>query len=158
MLEYDWLLTALIYGLRWLPIVFLTARELVLKSRDGVSFKKSTHKSRATSTTASNSHWSNFTNHHCSFPIHGVSFPSSEIYLQICVLIFPKTIYRVVRISNKRVAQAGLQYACACGRLEIVWRHKDGKEGNMSSVFSCFLRWNFFKVGIVHDIDAFFTI
>ena len=36
---------------------FLTAHELVSKSRDGASFKKSTRKLRATSTTASNSHW-----------------------------------------------------------------------------------------------------
>jgi len=51
------------------PYSFLTARELVSKSRDGASFKKSTRKSRATSTTASNSHWSNFSNHRCSFPM-----------------------------------------------------------------------------------------
>ena len=51
------------------PYSFLTARELVLKSRDGARFKKSTRKSRATSTTASNSHWSNFSNHRCSFPM-----------------------------------------------------------------------------------------
>ena len=51
------------------PYSFLSARELVSKSRDGASFKKSTRKSRATSTTASNSHWSNFSNHHCSFPM-----------------------------------------------------------------------------------------
>ena len=51
------------------PYSFLTARELVSKSRYGASFKKSTRKSRATSTTASNSHWSNFSNHRCSFPM-----------------------------------------------------------------------------------------
>ena len=51
------------------PYSFLTARELVSKSRDGASFKKSSRKSRATSTTASNSHWSNFSNHRCSFPM-----------------------------------------------------------------------------------------
>ena len=51
------------------PYSFLTARELVSKSRDGASFKKSTRKSRATLTTASNSHWSNFGNHRCSFPM-----------------------------------------------------------------------------------------
>ena len=50
------------------PYRFLTARELVSKSRDGAGFKKSTRKSRATSTTASISHWSNFSNHRCSFP------------------------------------------------------------------------------------------
>ena len=51
------------------PYSFLTACELVSKSRDGASFKKSTRKSRATLTTASNSHWSNFGNHRCSFPM-----------------------------------------------------------------------------------------
>ena len=51
------------------PYSFLTARELVSKSRDGASFKKSTRKSRVTSTTASNSHRSSFSNHRCSFPM-----------------------------------------------------------------------------------------
>ena len=51
------------------PYSFLTARELVLKSRDGASFKKSTRKSRVTSTTASNSHRSSFSNHRCLFPM-----------------------------------------------------------------------------------------
>ena len=51
------------------PYSFLTARELISKSRDGASFKKSARKSRATSTTASNSRWSNFSNHRCSFPM-----------------------------------------------------------------------------------------
>ena len=40
------------------PYCFLTARELVSKSRDGASFQKSTRKLRPTSTTASNLHWS----------------------------------------------------------------------------------------------------
>ena len=57
----DWLKVA--------PYSFLTARELVSKSRDGASFKKSTRKSRVTSTTASNSHRSSFSNHRCSFPM-----------------------------------------------------------------------------------------
>ena len=56
-------------SLKVAPYSFLTARELVSKSRDGASFKKSTCKSRATSTTASNSHWSNFSNHPCSYPM-----------------------------------------------------------------------------------------
>ena len=64
----------------------------------------------------------------------------------------------MVTISSKRVAQAGLWYACARGRLEIVWRHIEANEGNTSSLFSSFLRWNFVKVCIVHDIDAYFTI
>ena len=51
------------------PYSFLTARELVSKSRDGASFKKSTRKSRVTSTTTSNSHRSSFSNHRCSFPM-----------------------------------------------------------------------------------------
>ena len=37
----------LVISLRWLPIVFLTARELVSKSSDGASLKKSTRKSHA---------------------------------------------------------------------------------------------------------------
>ena len=41
------------YRVKVAPYSFLTARELVSKSRDGASFKKSTRKSRATSTTAS---------------------------------------------------------------------------------------------------------
>ena len=51
------------------PYSFLTARELVSKSRDGASFKKSTRKSRVTSTTASNLHRSSLSNHRCSFPM-----------------------------------------------------------------------------------------
>ena len=44
-------------------------------------------KSRITSTTASNSHWSNFSNYRYSFPICYPSigcFPSFEFYLQTC--------------------------------------------------------------------------
>ena len=37
-----------IHKLKVAPYSFLTARELVSKSRDGASFKKSTRKSRAT--------------------------------------------------------------------------------------------------------------
>ena len=51
------------------PYSFLTTHELVSKSRDGASFKKSTRKSRTISTTVNNSHWSNFRNHRCSFPM-----------------------------------------------------------------------------------------
>ena len=58
------------------PYSFLTARELVSKSRDRANFNKSTRKSRATSTTASNSHWSNFSNYRCSFPCLLYTSPS----------------------------------------------------------------------------------
>ena len=42
--------------------------------------------------------------------------------------------------------------------LEIFWRHKHANEENTPSLFSCFLRWNFLKVCILHDIDSYFTI
>ena len=76
------------------PYSFLTARELVSKSRDDLSFKKSTRKMRATSTTASNSHWSNFSSHCCSFSVFQPSFGFSFLFLQTCALIFPNIAFR----------------------------------------------------------------
>ena len=94
-------------------------------------------------------------------PIHRVRIPYSKFSS-------PKTCRNVhensLKIghmrfsSNAPMTPEGLWYACVRGRLEIVWRHKHAKEENTRSLFSCFLRWNFLKVCMLHDIDAYFTI
>ena len=65
---------------------------------------------------------------------------------------------RFFSLSNAPMTPEGHWYACVRGRLEIVWRHKHANEENTRSLFSCFLRWNFVKVCMLHDIDAYFTI
>ena len=94
-------------------------------------------------------------------PIHRVRMPYSKFSS-------PKTCRNVhensLKTGHKRFSSnapmtpEGLWYACVRGRLEIVWRHKHAKEENTRSLFSCFLRWNFLKVCMLHDIDAYFTI
>ena len=82
------------------PYSFLTARELVLKSRDGPSFKKSTRKSHATSTSPRVTRTSRILATIIRFvisnvlAIHRKSFPSFEFYHQTCVLIFTKIAFR----------------------------------------------------------------
>ena len=65
---------------------------------------------------------------------------------------------RIFSLSNTPMTPEGHWYACARGHLEIVWCHKHANKENTRSLFSCFLQWNFVKVCMLHDIDAYFTI
>ena len=65
---------------------------------------------------------------------------------------------RFFSFSNAPMTPEGHWYACVRGRLEIVWRHKHANQENTRSLFSCFLWWNFLKVCMLRDIDAYITI
>ena len=60
--------------------------------------------------------------------------------------------------QTRQMTPEGYWCACVRGLLEIVWRHKHANEENTRSLFSRFLRWNFVKVCMLHDIDAHFTM
>ena len=66
---------------------------------------------------------------------------------------------RFFSLSNTPMTSEGhwYMYACTRGCLDILWHHKYASEENMCSIFTCFLQWNFVKVCILHDIDAYFT-
>ena len=98
-------------------------------------------------------------------PIHRVRIPHSkfsspktwrdvhESSLKINTILLP-----LKRAKWRQNPPEGHWCACVRGRLEIVWRHKHANEEITRSLFSCFLRWNFGKVCMLHDIDAYFTI
>ena len=98
-------------------------------------------------------------------PIHRVRIPYSKFSSpKTCCNVHENSLkiagHSMTRFfsSNAPMTPEGLWCACVRGRLEIVWRHSHAKEENTRSLFSCFLRWNFLKVCILHDRDAYFTI
>ena len=99
-------------------------------------------------------------------PIHRVKIPYSKFSSpKTCRNVHKSSLKightrstRFFSLSNAPVTPEGHWYACAHGHLEIVWRHKHPKEENTRSLFPCFLRWDFLKVCMLHDIDAYFTI
>ena len=67
---------------------------------------------------------------------------------------------RFFSLSKAPMRQEGHWYARARCSLKILWHHKAANEEKQRIlyIFSCFLRWNFLKAWVLHNIYAYFRI